>query len=197
MNLLATKTKGGTPRKSKRTVHHHQEAVWKVWKTREISRGQGRKACPWWRRPEEEMDGALWRVTKQTSSTGPARYHTSHRWLTNRLWFNHQEGNIPGHQRVEKWQVSRTWQYFSKGLKMNIETSVELLYSLFKNIWEEEQVPSEWKEDYVIKLPKDDLSTCTSHRGITLFFFFFFCVPQLYLWGSTLLDEIFACVTVF
>ena len=26
---------------------------------------------------------------------------------------------------------------------------------------------------------------------------FFFGVPQLYLWGSPLLDEIFACVTVF
>ena len=27
--------------------------------------------------------------------------------------------------------------------------------------------------------------------------FFFFCVPQLYLWGSPLLGEIFAYVTVF
>ena len=30
-----------------------------------------------------------------------------------------------------------------------------------------------------------------------LFFLFFFCVPQLYLWGSPLLGEIFAYVTVF
>ena len=29
------------------------------------------------------------------------------------------------------------------------------------------------------------------------FFFFFFCVPQLYLWDSPLLGEIFAYVTVF
>ena len=29
------------------------------------------------------------------------------------------------------------------------------------------------------------------------FFYFFFCVPQLYLWGSPLLGEIFAYVTVF
>ena len=28
-------------------------------------------------------------------------------------------------------------------------------------------------------------------------FFFFLCVPQLYLWGSPLLGEIFAYVTVF
>ena len=30
-----------------------------------------------------------------------------------------------------------------------------------------------------------------------LFFFFLFCVPQLYLWGPPLLGEIFAYVTVF
>ena len=30
-----------------------------------------------------------------------------------------------------------------------------------------------------------------------VFFWFFFCVPQLYLWGSPLLGEIFAYVTVF
>ena len=30
-----------------------------------------------------------------------------------------------------------------------------------------------------------------------LFVWFFFCVPQLYLWGSPLLGEIFAYVTVF
>ena len=34
-------------------------------------------------------------------------------------------------------------------------------------------------------------------RLLSHFFFFFFCVPQLYLWGSPLLGEIFAYVTVF
>ena len=38
-------------------------------------------------------------------------------------------------------------------LKRDVETSVELLYPLFKKIWEEEQVPSEWKESYVIEGP--------------------------------------------
>ena len=36
-----------------------------------------------------------------------------------------------------------------------------------------------------------------SKSGRTGFFFFFFCVPQLYLWGSPFLGEIFAYVTVF
>ena len=39
--------------------------------------------------------------------------------------------------------------------------------------------------------------TGASVEGLSQVFFFFFCVPQLYLWGSPLLDEIFAYVTVF
>ena len=38
---------------------------------------------------------------------------------------------------------------------------------------------------------------CVPHRGDDLFFFFFFCVPQLYFWGSPFWGEIFAYVTVF
>ena len=54
-------------------------------------------------------------------------------------------------------------------LKMDIEETVEMLHPLFVKIWEEEQVPSEWKEGYLIKLPKKgDLSSCSNYRGITL-----------------------------
>lgn len=42
-------------------------------------------------------------------------------------------------------------------------------YSLGKKIWEEEQVPTDWKVGYLIKLPKKGhLSSCSSYRGITL-----------------------------
>ena len=55
----------------------------------------------------------------------------------------------------------------AEALKTGIETSVELLYPIFKKMWEEIQVPSEWKEGYLIKLPKKgDLSSWS--RGITL-----------------------------
>jgi hypothetical protein len=38
---------------------------------------------------------------------------------------------------------------------------VKVLNPLFKKIWQEEQVPTEWKEGYLIKLPKKgDLSNC-------------------------------------
>jgi len=48
-------------------------------------------------------------------------------------------------------------------------TIVEMLHLLFQNIWEEEDIPTEWKEGNLIKLPKKgDLSSCSNYRGITL-----------------------------
>ena len=35
---------------------------------------------------------------------------------------------------------------------------MEPLYPLFNKIWEEERVPTEWKEAYLIKLPKKVIS---------------------------------------
>ena len=47
MNMLATETKNAFhPYKSEGVVHHHQEAVWKVWEIRKASKGQGREAHP-------------------------------------------------------------------------------------------------------------------------------------------------------
>ena len=44
-----------------------------------------------------------------------------------------------------------------------------MLYSLFEEIWEKEEIPAEWKEGYLIKIPKKgDLSRCDNYRGITL-----------------------------
>lgn len=57
----------------------------------------------------------------------------------------------------------------AEALKVDTEPSVEMLYPLFKKIWEEETVPHDWKEGYLIKLPKKgDLSQCFNYRGITL-----------------------------
>ncbi|XP_073668552.1 uncharacterized protein [Paramisgurnus dabryanus] len=57
----------------------------------------------------------------------------------------------------------------SEALKADTTTSTEMLHKLFKKIWEEEQIPLEWKEGHLIKLPKKgDLSSCSNYRGITL-----------------------------
>ena len=42
-------------------------------------------------------------------------------------------------------------------------------HSLFSNIWEIEEVPAQWRERNVIKLPKQaDLRDCNNHREIML-----------------------------
>ncbi|CAH2324467.1 Hypothetical predicted protein, partial [Pelobates cultripes] len=49
-----------------------------------------------------------------------------------------------------------------------LKSSVEMLYPLFKKIWEEEEITTDWKEGYLIKLPKEAIDwimkTSTSER---------------------------------
>ena len=46
---------------------------------------------------------------------------------------------------------------------------MEVFHPLFEKIWNEEPVPSDWKEGFIVKLPKKgDLSQCKNYRGIML-----------------------------
>ncbi len=57
----------------------------------------------------------------------------------------------------------------AEALKADLETTVELLDPLFGKIWEEEVMPADCKEGYLIKLPKKcKLGKCSNYRGITL-----------------------------
>ncbi|VDO48348.1 unnamed protein product [Schistosoma margrebowiei] len=57
----------------------------------------------------------------------------------------------------------------AEALKSDVEATTNMLYLLFKKIWEEEQVPMDWKEGHLVKIPKKrDLSKCENYRGITL-----------------------------
>ncbi|VDP36370.1 unnamed protein product [Schistosoma curassoni] len=57
----------------------------------------------------------------------------------------------------------------AEALKSDIEVTTNMLYLLFRKIWEEEQVLMDWKEGHLIKIPKKgDLSKCENYRGITL-----------------------------
>lgn len=57
----------------------------------------------------------------------------------------------------------------AEALKTDIETTADILLPLFEKIWEQEEVPTDWKDGYIIKLPKEeDLSSCENYRGITL-----------------------------
>ena len=57
----------------------------------------------------------------------------------------------------------------AEALKTDTDTTAEALHPFFLKIWEEEEVPADWKEGYLIKLTKQgDLSNCANYRGITL-----------------------------
>ena len=57
----------------------------------------------------------------------------------------------------------------AEALKADVETSTEMLYSIISKIWEEEELPADWKEGHIVKIPKKgDLSQCDNYRGIML-----------------------------
>ena len=57
----------------------------------------------------------------------------------------------------------------AEALKVDPEMLAEILYGLLEKIWEEEEIPLEWKEGLLIKIPKKgDLGLCSNYRGITL-----------------------------
>ena len=56
-----------------------------------------------------------------------------------------------------------------EALKADVQTSTEMIHPLLMKIWENEQIPVEWKKGYLVKLPKKgDLSSCNNWRGIML-----------------------------
>lgn len=57
----------------------------------------------------------------------------------------------------------------AEAIKASINTSTDALHTLFSKIWEEEEIPPDWKEGYLTKIPKKgDLSNCQNYRGIML-----------------------------
>ena len=56
-----------------------------------------------------------------------------------------------------------------EALKTDPKTTSAMLHPLFLQIWETERVPTEWKNGYLVKLPKKgDLRLCKNWRGIML-----------------------------
>ena len=57
----------------------------------------------------------------------------------------------------------------AEALKADVEASTQILCDLFGKIWEEEDVPGEWKGGHLVKIPKKgNLSLCGNYRGIML-----------------------------
>ncbi|KAH9590690.1 hypothetical protein MS3_00003278 [Schistosoma haematobium] len=57
----------------------------------------------------------------------------------------------------------------AEALKADVAATSRIPHILFNKIWDEEQVPKDWKEGLLIKIPKKgDLSNCDNYRGITV-----------------------------
>ncbi len=70
---------------------------------------------------------------------------------------------------LKNWKAAGPDDIPAEALKADLNLSVEMLYPLFEKIWEKEEVPTDWKEGYLTKLPKKgDLSNCNNYRGVTL-----------------------------
>ena len=54
-------------------------------------------------------------------------------------------------------------------LRVDTDSTVQVLHELFNKIWEEGSVPEDWLRGLIIKLPKrGDLTSCENWRGIAL-----------------------------
>ncbi|VDP44784.1 unnamed protein product [Schistosoma mattheei] len=54
----------------------------------------------------------------------------------------------------------------AEALKADVAGTARILHILFNEIWDEEQVPKDWKEGLLIKIPKEgDLSKCYQQAG--------------------------------
>ena len=72
-------------------------------------------------------------------------------------------------KQLKNGKAAGTDEIAAAALKVDPEMLAEMLYGLFDKIWEEEEIPLEWKEGLLIKIPKKgDLGLCSNYRGITL-----------------------------
>lgn len=54
-------------------------------------------------------------------------------------------------------------------VKTDLGTTVDVLHYFLHKVWEQEQLPEDWRRGSIVKLPKKgDLTECGNWRGITL-----------------------------
>ncbi|VDP40134.1 unnamed protein product [Schistosoma curassoni] len=71
-------------------------------------------------------------------------------------------------RQIKNWKATQPGNIQAEARKSDIKVTASMLHVLFKKIWEEEQVPTNWKEEYFTKIPKKDLSECENYSRIKL-----------------------------
>ena len=54
---------------------------------------------------------------------------------------------------LRSWKAAGPDEIPAEAIKAEIETAVNMPYSLFSKIWEKEEVLAQWKEGIIVKLP--------------------------------------------
>ena len=134
--------------------------------------------CTWWPRSwwaNSSRQTSQWRTRTGTHWQQPRNSWNDGQNTSGNCWTAHQLRQTlkgrdqEGHHDSEKWEGCRTSKIPAEAIRADIETAVNMLYSLFSKIWETEEVPAQRKEGIIIKLPKKgDLRDCSNYRGIML-----------------------------
>ena len=57
-------------------------------------------------------------------------------------------------KQLKNWKAAGPDGIPPEALKVDPKTTTSMLHQLFRQIWETERVPTEWKNGYLVKLPK-------------------------------------------
>ena len=74
-------------------------------------------------------------------------------------------------ERPNKADIEKAIRHMKRGKvpAQTKQTSTEILHDLFGKIWEQEEISTEWKEGYLVKLPKKGgMQERNNYRGIML-----------------------------
>ncbi|VDO94198.1 unnamed protein product [Schistosoma mattheei] len=72
-------------------------------------------------------------------------------------------------RQIKSGKAARLDNISAEALKADVAVTTKILHILLNKIWDEEQVPTDWKEELLVKIrKKGDLSKCENYRGITL-----------------------------
>ncbi|KAH9581746.1 hypothetical protein MS3_00000630 [Schistosoma haematobium] len=72
-------------------------------------------------------------------------------------------------RQIKSGKAARPDNITAEALKADVAVTTKILHILFNKIWDKEQIPTDWKEELLVKIrKKGDLSKCENYKAITL-----------------------------
>ncbi|VDP27572.1 unnamed protein product [Schistosoma curassoni] len=121
------------------------------------------------RKPERPVGRTLRRTLESTAPLNPPNIEAAPTDLPINVSPPTIREIIMAIRQIKSGKAPRPDNIPAEALKADVAATARILHILFNKIWDEEQVPKDWKEGLLIKIPKKgDLSKCDNYRGITL-----------------------------